>query len=146
MAKFPRGHAATKKLIAGCAANGVGIDSLPDAPTFRYYPAAPNAGADSFTNGEDSNWRNSLSPSARGSVLCGKAKPKDIRNWTPARTSLDPQYTVAMAGDDAELTDARSSYAAGNPAPLREYLAAQAEARRTAAAQWVQFDLERLAA
>lgn len=138
MAKFSRGHAANKKVIASCALNGVGIESLEGAPNFRFTPVGmmergpfdsspPAPPRDSFKG------RDNGGPSGHGSVLCGRGKPKNIRNWNPARTSLDPQYSVGMAGDDYELTEARAAYAAGDPAPLREYLAGEADARRKAA-------------
>lgn len=126
MAKFPRGHAANKKLIASCAANGVAIEGLEGASRFRFYPV--ERARDSFKGRDDGG------PSGRGSVLCGRAKPKHIKNWNPARTSLDPQYEIAMAGDDRALTKARRAYAQGDPDPLRKYLAEQAAARRAPAA------------
>ena len=107
MAKFPRGHAANKKLIASCAANGVAIEGLEGASNFRFYPAERER--DAFKG------RENCGPSGRGSVLCGAAKPKHIKNWNPARTSLDPQYEVAMVGDDWPLTRARKAYAGRQP-------------------------------
>ena len=128
--RFTRGHAATKKMIASCAAQGVGIEGLPDAPRFRFVPTTRTA--DSFTGRED------CGPSGRGGHVLGKSKPKHFKNWTPCRTSADPMYGQPMAGDDDALTEARASYAKGNPGPLREYLAALAAERRAAAEpiQW----------
>jgi hypothetical protein len=135
MAKFSRGHAATKKLIASCAATGVGIEGIEGAPNFRFVPrdmmprsefdsSPPPKARDSFEGYDNTG------PSKRGSIACGRAKPKNIRNWTPARLSLDCNYWVRMAGDDGELTDARRCYSEGNPGPLREWLKAQADERR----------------
>lgn len=118
MSKFPRNHAATKKMIASCAANGAGIEGLEDAPNFRFIPA--QWGGDSFKG------RENCGPSKRGSVRCGPPKPKNIRNWNPPSTSLDPQYSIAMAGDDEALTKARKAYAAGDPDLLRKYLSSRA--------------------
>lgn len=130
MAKFSRGHAANIKVIASCADNGVGIDALEGAPNFRFTPIAdirPDlvAGQDSFTNGASYG-----GPLKRGSVSVScKPKPKGIRNWNPARHSLDPHYEIAMAGDDSELTKARRAYAKGNPELLRKWLKAEADER-----------------
>lgn len=112
MIKLGPEHAKTKKLIASCAASGVGIEGLEDAPSFRFIPI--DQGARPLDN---------RGPSARGSIACGKPKPKNIRTWNPVRLSLDPQYGVRMAGDDPDLTLCRLSYHRGDPAPLREYLA-----------------------
>lgn len=128
-ARFPRGHAATKKLIAACAAQGVGIpEGLEDAPWFRFTPAASREPVDSFSNGSDHG-----EPSKRGGHVLGKAKPKHLKNWTPCRTSADPMYACPMAGDGWKLDRARKAYAKGNPVPLREYLAKLAAERRAAA-------------
>ncbi|PYJ10787.1 MAG: hypothetical protein DMF06_05120 [Verrucomicrobia bacterium] len=128
MAKFGRGHAANKKLIASCAASLVGIEGLEGAPRFRFVPAEPTPGTvDSFVG------RDKGGPSNRGSYLCGKAKPRNIRNWNPVRTSLNPQYEVRMSGDDWPLTRARKAYAEGDAEPLQNWLRAQAAARRRAA-------------
>lgn len=126
MAKFSRGHAANKKLIAACAVAGVGMDGIEGAPNFRFTPVEPKAGTDSFTNGAKHG-----GPLKRGSVSVScKPKPRNIRNWNPARHSLDPHYDIAMAGDDSALTKARRAYADGNPEPLRAWLKADAEERR----------------
>ena len=125
--RFPRGHAATKKMIASCAGQGVGIEGLADAPSFRFVPAASVAPVSSFTNGATYG-----EPSKRGGHVLGKPKPKRFKNWTPCRTSADPMYQVSMAGDDWRLTEARRAYAKGNPQPLREYLARQAAVRAAA--------------
>jgi hypothetical protein len=125
--RFPRGHAATKKMIASCAAQGVGIDGIEGAPSFRFIPAESKAPPSSFSNGDEYG-----EPSKRGSIACGKPKPKHIKNWNPSRLSVEPQYNVSMAGDDHRLTQARRDYAMGKPAKLRAYLAAQAAVRASA--------------
>jgi hypothetical protein len=116
--RFPRGHDATKKLIASCAANGAGIEGLPDAPSFRFIPVAQAERPLEYGP-----------PSARGTVACGKSKPKGIRNWNPVRLSLDPNYQLPMAGDHPDLTEARKAWAKGDPKPLREWLAEDAAIR-----------------
>jgi hypothetical protein len=133
--RFPRGHAQTKKLIASCAAQGVGIDGLADVPSFRFVPAGSTEFPSSFTNGKPHG-----EPTKRGSFVLGKAKPKHLKNWTPCRTSADPMYAQPMAGDDAALTKARAKYADGKPELLRAYLAAQARERREWAelSEWVE--------
>lgn len=143
--KHKPGHKATLDLIKSCAANGVGIDALPDAGVhFRFVPKDqmlnwkgepehPPRFKDSFTPNTDAargGYEGNHGPSSRGSVRCGKGKPKHIKNWSPARTSLDPMYAYAMKGDSEALTAARAAWSMGNPKPLRQWLADQAEHRR----------------
>jgi hypothetical protein len=114
--------AAERALLKGCAEHGVGIEGLPGAPRFRFTP--------SERSGNAYEGREASKPSSRGSIPGHKAKgfPK-LRNWSAPKLPLAPLYNAPMKGDDGALTEARRSWHNGNPAPLREYLADQAEAR-----------------
>ena len=103
--------AAERALIKGCAEQGVGIDDLGNGSTFRFVPAV---------KAEPSG---SAKPTSRGSTVSAcQPWAKKLKNWRPARMSLDPMYNVPMAGDDDDLTYARRCYHRGQPEPLRAYL------------------------
>lgn len=104
--------AAERALIKGCAEQGVGIDDLGNGSTFRFVPAERAAKEINYAK-----------PSSRGSTAA-PCQPwaRKLKNWKPARMSLDPMYNVPMAGDDIALTYARRRYHDGYPKPLRAYL------------------------
>lgn len=113
-----------KVIIEACVKSGAGIDQLEDAPNFRYTPAQFTV--TSFKG------RERCKPSGRGSVSIG-GNPLKLKTWTPSKLSLAPQYDVPMRGDSQELTDARREWLIyGDPGPLRELLAKQADERRKA--------------
>jgi hypothetical protein len=69
-----------------------------------------------------------------------------IKNWAPARLSLNPMYSTPMAGDSRELTHARKRYSEGYPQELRAWLQQQAEARRADREELEAINLELFAA
>lgn len=109
--QFPRGHKQTKELIQSCAVNGVTIDSLPDAPSFRFIPI----------DLDPNKPRHDGPPSGRGSLAVGKNR-YGCKNWTPAPIDLNPMYNVPMTGNSHEFNEARRSWYRGNPNPLRKHL------------------------
>lgn len=113
--KFPRGHSEIKALIAQCALSGVGIEQLPNgaAPSFRFEPV-------------ENPPLHSGKPSGRGLVWAGARNPHKVKNWSPMKLSLDPQYKVPMLGDPEVLRHARYQWGEGNPVPMRQYLDALA--------------------
>lgn len=104
--------AAERALIKSCAENGVGIENLGNGSTFRFMPKAKGSNAYAAPSG-----RGTYAPSCKPGCLCRK-----MRTWKPARLSLSPQYTIAMAGDPSELTKARADWAKGDATKLIQYL------------------------
>jgi DNA-binding transcriptional regulator YiaG len=108
--------AAERELIKAAAEYGVEIVDLGNGSTFKFTPAKGNS--DPYGSGPGE-------PSKCPSVsFARKPHMRGIKSWQPPRLAGDRQYGLAMAGDSHELTDARASYAMGNPGPLREWLAA----------------------
>lgn len=105
-----RAPAAHRQLIKALVAGRVGCEpgTIPDAPRFRYIP--PNTPAELCD----------MAPSNRGSLP--GAWPWRLKNYRPEPLSCAPMYQVAMAGDPADLTDARRAWHNGDPGPLRELL------------------------
>lgn len=127
----PGSKAGELALIRAAADAGAGILELEGAPRFRFEPAAAKA-APAEPYGKESDYGG---PGPRGSYA-PPAKPhmRKLKNWRPARLSLEPMYGTAMAGDPPELTRARREYAKGKPELLRAWLKRQALARSDPAA------------
>ena len=120
------GKEAIKAMVA--ANEGIDVGQLSDAPSFRFVPGKVDEKLPDYAK-----------PTGRGTIKCGNgARPfKSDWGWRPARLSLDPQYSIAMTGDNKALTEARSAWANGNPKPLRAYLATSSKDR---AANWARID------
>jgi hypothetical protein len=124
-----RAPAHQKALISACVESGAGIEYLPDAPRFRYFPPADRP----LHNGR---------PSPRGSIACGRGNVLKLRSWHPVKLDASPMYGVPMTDTDADEYHAKADWRDGNPEPLRQLLAERAAAKRAP----VQFELERIAA
>jgi DNA-binding transcriptional regulator YiaG len=111
---------AQKALIKACSEAGVGIDGLEGMERFTFVPPPSSArDREALSEYAKPSKRQSFRPKCRNhECICHKSR------WFRhcALMSGTGDYHIRMAGDPVELTEARSAYAEGNPAPLREWL------------------------